>query len=240
MPTDTSQAGGVTIASNRNGGVRVSVTRTCEPGAIDEAILEWVRGQNLYCFDMTCKATLSYFVSCSKAMLSSMKHITLTRTMMASDDGDNYAYAKDLARKLQEEVVLDSITLAVPHDNELLDIKSDELEWWMWTLHQGAIDGFKEGRIATVRFLYRTLYTTVKDVKRFAAYREVQLRVAGQEYEDWLDKYIRARQGVGFDDSVIQETAEHLEGIWKQWECIIEIDQRREDEEGTVLILRHR
>jgi hypothetical protein len=34
-----------------------------------------------------------------------------------------------------------SITLAVPQDNELLDIKSDELEWWMWTLHQGAIVG---------------------------------------------------------------------------------------------------
>ncbi|EMD66044.1 hypothetical protein COCSADRAFT_355571 [Bipolaris sorokiniana ND90Pr] len=105
MTTDNSQAGGVTIASNRNGGVRVSVTRTYEPGAMDEAILEWVKGQNRYCFDMTCKATLSYFVSCSKAMLSSMKHATLTRTIMASDDYDNYAYAKDLARKLQQEIV---------------------------------------------------------------------------------------------------------------------------------------
>jgi hypothetical protein len=91
-----------------------------------------------------------------------------------------------------------------------------------------------------VRFLFRTLYTAVKDVKRFASYKEIQLRVAGQEYEDWLDKYIRARQDVGFNDSMIQETAEHLEGIWKQWKCSIEIDEQREDEGGTVLILRHR
>lgn len=229
------------IASNRNGSIRVSITRTCESGTIDEAVLEWVKGQNRYCFDMTCEATLSYFVSCPKAMLSSIKHVTLTRTMMASDDYDNYAYAKDLARKLQQEVVLESITLAVPHDNELLDIKSDEFEWWMWTLHQGAIDGFKEGRIATVRFLFRTLYTTVKDIKKFRAYREIQLRVVGQEYEDWLDTCIRARDEEGLDDGIIQETPEeHLEGMWEQLEYIIEIDKQREDEEGTVLILRHR
>ncbi|EMD60278.1 hypothetical protein COCSADRAFT_240996 [Bipolaris sorokiniana ND90Pr] len=48
MPTNTSQAGGVTVASNRNGSVRVSITRTFESGAIDEAVLEWVKGQNCW------------------------------------------------------------------------------------------------------------------------------------------------------------------------------------------------
>ena len=105
----------------------------------------------------------------------------------------------------------------------------------------GAIDGFKEGRIAIVRFLFRTLYTSVKDVKKFIAYREIQLRVVRQEYEDWLDSCIRTRDEEGFDDSIMREAPEeHLDGMWEQMEYIIEIDKRREDEEGTVLILRHR
>jgi hypothetical protein len=206
---------------------------------MDEDILEWVKGQNRYCFDTTCKATLSYFMSWPKAVLSSMEHITLTRTMMASDDSDNYAYAKDLARKLQVEVVLESITLAVPDDNGVLDIRSDESEWWMWTLHQGAIEGFKEGRIRTVRFLYMRLYTTVRDVKKFRAYEEIRLRVVGQEYEDWHTKYIQARLGRGWDENMKKEMQDQMESLWERWKCSIEIDERQEDEEGTVLILRH-
>jgi hypothetical protein len=240
MPSDTSQAGGVTIANNRDGGVRVSVTRTCRSRAIDEDIPEWVEGQNRYCFDMTCKATLSCFMSWPKAMLSSMEHITLTPTMMASDDGDNYGYAEDLARKLQLEVVLDSITLAVPHDNGVLDIQSDESEWWMWTLHQGAIEGFKEGRIRRVRFLHRMLYTTVRDVKKFRAYEEIRLRVVGQEYEDWHTEYVKAILRKGWEENAMKEMQDQIESVWEGLKYSIEIDERREDEEGTVLVLRHR
>ena len=240
MPRDTSQAGGVTIAGNRDGGVRVSVTRTCGSRAMDEDITEWVKGQNRYRFDMTCKGTLSCFMSWPKAVLSSMKHITLTREMMASDDGDNYAYADKLARKLRMEVILDSVTLAVPHDNRIFNTKSDESEWWMWTLHQGAINSFKEGRIRTVRFLYRSLYTTVRDVKKFRAYEEIRLRVVGQEYEGWHDEYINARVGTGWNENVMKEMQDHMESLWEGWKYSIEIDERQEDEEGTVLILRHR
>lgn len=58
--------------------------------------------QGAVCYEVNCKDTLLHLKGCSQEVLSSLRHVTLTRRMMFGDDEDIRYYIKELGQLLSK------------------------------------------------------------------------------------------------------------------------------------------
>jgi hypothetical protein len=197
--------------------------------------------QGAVCNDVSCKDVLD---ALQPAVLSRLRHITFTRRTMFGDDGDNRLYAQHLGRLLSE-LVLDSITLAVPKDYTLKDDRSYETDWWMWTLHTAAIRAFTAGTITRVRFAHSVTYSEV-GATRYLHYGYIEETALGEELEKWERYCVETIVGVREQEHpepcpgtplTLQVMMDVRKAMWKESGFRIEVEKDGENGEGTVLVL---
>lgn len=163
---------------------------------------------------------------------------------MFGDNQDNRAYAKELG-SLLSQLVLYSITLAVPNDHSLAKEPCYETDWWMWTLHGAAVKAFRAGRITKVRFAHSAAYAVV-DVTRFLHYTYIRETLLGEEWQEWqaycLETMISVQEQGHLGPCLgtpltIEIMVNVQEAMWKQLGFRVRVDECREGEKGTVLVL---
>jgi hypothetical protein len=157
--------------------------------------------------------------------------------MMFVDDIANRGHARDLGRFLVQEMELNSVTLAVANDTRLASNpdRNFDSDWFMWTLHSAAIEGFNQGCVSTIRFAHPEHYRGTHDTFDFSLFSTIEDMLLGDQpalqrpREDYMLNYVPETFGA------VQESAR---AIWKSCGYSLEHDGCGISEQGTVLILR--
>jgi hypothetical protein len=140
-------------------------------------------GQTDLCFDTDSHTTYSFLRSFPEPALKSIKKLHLTSMTTVEYWADLDHYARKLGRFIVRDMSLESITLAIPGDqnansNMDTDVRKDgaEIEEYpfTWTLHEAVINAFRRGQFTEVKFAHSELYPDTINVFGF---RDVQTRI---------------------------------------------------------------